>query len=101
MGYQAFKTYPEIKRTSEYKVCDMLNGDSKNFVRSSFAGDEIVVGGSEDGVGYVWDAGTGGIISRLVAHTGIVYNLAWNAKQNLFVSCSDDKTVKTWWSDTK
>jgi COMPASS component SWD3 len=29
----------------------------------------------------------------------MVYNAVWNQKQNLFVSCSDDKTLKTWWYD--
>lgn len=71
---------------------------SKNFIRAGFAaGDSLVVGGSEDGVVYIWDAEKGEILQKLYSHSGIVYNASWNSRQSLFCSCSDDTTVKTWW----
>jgi COMPASS component SWD3 len=48
---------------------------------------------------YIWDQDTGEVLQKLKGHTGIVYNAVWNQKQSLFVSCSDDKTLKTWWYD--
>lgn len=78
---------------------------SKNFVRASFGPDEsLVVGGSEDGLVYIWDAATGEILQRLGSHspdchTDIAYRAVWNAHQSLLVSCSHDCTVKTWWYD--
>ncbi|KAJ3298013.1 hypothetical protein HK104_011237 [Borealophlyctis nickersoniae] len=74
---------------------------SKNFIRAAFAGDSMVVGGSEDGQVYLWDVDTGDILQTLAAHKGIVYSASWNARRSLFVSCSDDRTVKTWWFDDK
>ncbi|KND00356.1 uncharacterized protein SPPG_04680 [Spizellomyces punctatus DAOM BR117] len=72
---------------------------SKNFVRAGFAGDALVVGGSEDGIVYIWDAAKGDILQTLRGHQGIVYSAAWNSRQSLFASCSDDRTVRTWWFD--
>ncbi|KAJ3417585.1 hypothetical protein HDV05_000042 [Chytridiales sp. JEL 0842] len=73
---------------------------SKSFIRSSFAGDSLVVGGSEDGLVHVWDMEKGTLLSRLRGHQGIVYSAAYNKHQSLFASCSDDRTLKTWWFDS-
>ncbi|CAG8596188.1 14840_t:CDS:10 [Funneliformis mosseae] len=72
---------------------------SKNFIRAGFVNDSLIVGGSEDGIVYIWDQDTGEVLQKLRGHTGIVYNAIWSQKQSLFVSCSDDKTLKTWWYD--
>ncbi|KAI8915147.1 WD40-repeat-containing domain protein [Powellomyces hirtus] len=72
---------------------------SKNFVKAAFAGDALVVGGSEDGIVYIWDAGTGDILQKLRGHAGVVYHAAWSSRQSLFATCSDDGTAKTWWFD--
>ena len=53
----------------------------------------------QDGIVYIWDQDTGEVLQKLKGHSGMVYNAAWNNKQSLFVSCSDDKTLKTWWYD--
>lgn len=45
---------------------------------------------------YIWDQDTGEVLQKLRGHAGIVYDTIWNPKQNLFVSCSDDKTLKSW-----
>ena len=72
---------------------------SKNFVKCSFAvGDSLIVGGSEDGIIYIWDA-TGNCVQTLRGHDGAVYSASFNAKQSLFVSGSDDNSVKTWHFD--
>ncbi|KAI8929536.1 WD40-repeat-containing domain protein [Entophlyctis helioformis] len=71
---------------------------SKNFIRASFAGESLIVGGSEDGAVYVWDRDKGGVLQRLRGgHAGIVYSVAWNARQALFASCAEDHSLCTWW----
>ncbi|RIB15535.1 WD40-repeat-containing domain protein [Gigaspora rosea] len=72
---------------------------SKNFIRARFANKPLIVGGSENGVVYIWDQDTGEVLQKLRGHVGIVYDTTWNPKQNLFVSCSDDKTLKSWCYD--
>ncbi|KAI8819010.1 WD40-repeat-containing domain protein [Fimicolochytrium jonesii] len=74
---------------------------STNFVKASFAGDALVVGGSEDGIVYIWDSAKGDILQKLRGHRGVVYGAVWASRQSLFASCSDDRTVKTWWFDEK
>ena len=70
---------------------------SKNFIRASFGlGDSLVLGGSEDGGVYVWDARSGNLLERLRGHVGTVYRAEWNAARGVVVSCSDDGTVRTW-----
>lgn len=72
---------------------------SKNFVRAKFADNNLIVGGSEDGIVYIWDQETGEVLQKLRGHQGVVYDSAWNAKQGMLASCSDDQTVKVWWYD--
>ncbi|KAI8640990.1 WD40-repeat-containing domain protein [Parasitella parasitica] len=72
---------------------------SKNFVRANFADNNLIVGGSEDGIVYIWDQDTGEVLQKLRGHSGVVYDAAWNAKQGMLASCSDDQTVKVWWYD--
>ncbi|KAI9030913.1 WD40-repeat-containing domain protein [Phycomyces nitens] len=74
---------------------------SKNFVRAGFADNNLIVGGSEDGNVYIWDQATGEVLQKLRGHSGVVYEAAWNAKQSMLASCSDDQTVKVWWYDDK
>ena len=70
----------------------------KNFIRCGFGpSDALIVGGSEDGMGYLWDKESGQVQQVLRGHQGVVYDLAWNDKQALLASCSDDGTVRTWW----
>ncbi|KAI9334612.1 WD40-repeat-containing domain protein [Obelidium mucronatum] len=72
---------------------------SKNFVRCSFAGESLVVGGSEDSMVHIWDTEKGTLLSRLSGHGGIAYSARWNSNQSLLCSCSDDRSLKTWWFD--
>jgi WD40 repeat protein len=60
-----------------------------------------VVGGSEDGLVYIWDLGTGKLLSRLRGHSDVVYHAKWNENQSLLATCSDDGTAMTWWYDAK
>ncbi|KAI8912581.1 WD40-repeat-containing domain protein [Gorgonomyces haynaldii] len=75
---------------------------SKNFIRASFAGESLVVGGSEDGAVYIWDREKGDLLQRLRHHQGLVYRINWNQKQSMFVSCSNDCTLAMWsYDETK
>lgn len=73
---------------------------SKNFVGCSFGSSQkLVVGGSEDGLVYVWDINTGAVVETLVGHTGVVYTAKWSEQASLLASCGDDNTIKTWGMD--
>lgn len=70
---------------------------SKNFVRASFGPREsVVIGGSEDGFVYLWDAATTNLLAKLGPAEGPVYRAEWNARQSLLASCSHDAIVSTW-----
>ncbi|KAJ2236371.1 hypothetical protein IWW45_001850 [Coemansia sp. RSA 485] len=85
-----------LKRLCRYKG---HQNTSKNFIRSSFMGDSLIVGGSEDGMVYIWDRESTNIVQRLYGHQGIVYDAKWNPKRGILCSASDDWTLKTWWFD--
>lgn len=74
---------------------------SKNFIRAGFAHNSLLVGGSEDGLVYIWDQESGDILQKLHGHEAMVYNAVWSPKQSMFVSSSDDRTVRTWYYDGK
>jgi COMPASS component SWD3 len=59
-----------------------------------------VLGGSEDGNLYVWDARSGELLDRLAGHKGVVTHVEWSKSQSLAVTASHDGTVRTWWQDT-
>lgn len=70
---------------------------SANFVRARFGPkDETIVGGSEDGCVYLWDAQTGAVLHRLRGHEGVVYDVDWSERASQLVSCSHDGTVRLW-----
>ena len=72
----------------------------KNLIRASFGPKQaVIVGGSEDGYVYIWDIETGYVLQKLGGHQGTVYQAVWNPKQGLIASCSDDKSIGTWWYD--
>ncbi|KAJ2520744.1 hypothetical protein H4217_001845 [Coemansia sp. RSA 1939] len=85
-----------LKRLRRYKG---HQNTSKNFIRSDFIGDSLVVGGSEDGMVYIWDRESTSVVQRLDGHKGIVYEAKWNPKRGILCSASDDWTLKTWWFD--
>ncbi|OMJ26814.1 putative WD repeat-containing protein [Smittium culicis] len=70
---------------------------SKNFIRSNFMNNSLIVGGSEDGKVYIWNKDTGDIVINLEGHRGIVYEAKWHAKRGLLCSASDDSNLITWW----
>ncbi|KAJ1725153.1 hypothetical protein LPJ53_000649 [Coemansia erecta] len=86
-----------LKRLCRYKG---HQNTSKNFIRSSFIGDSLIVGGSEDGMVYIWDRESTNIVQRLSGHRGIVYDAKWNPRRGILCSASDDWTLKTWWFDS-
>lgn len=70
---------------------------SANFVRARFGPkDETVVGGSEDGCAYLWDAQTGAVLQRLSGHEGVVYDVDWSERASQLASCSHDGSVRLW-----
>jgi COMPASS component SWD3 len=70
---------------------------SKNFIRCQFgSSDQIILGGSEDGAVYVWDADSGKVLDRLTGHAGSVFRATWSQQWNLLSSCSEDGTVRLW-----
>ncbi|PVU87218.1 hypothetical protein BB561_006430 [Smittium simulii] len=70
---------------------------SKNFIKSGFIHNELVVGGSENGQVFIWNKDTGEIVSKLRGHEGVAYEAKWNPKHGLLCSAGNDKILKTWW----
>lgn len=92
---------------SDVKLCQKYLGQKQGrfVIRSCFGGNmndshtdsqNFVVSGSEDAFVYVWHRFHGQLIERLEGHTACVNSVAWNSKRNLFVSGSDDHTVRVW-----
>ena len=77
-------------------MCTVVLECWKNFIRTKFAANSFITGGSEDGFVYIWDVDTGDLIQRLKGHQGVVYDVAWNQNQSLLISCSDDHNILAW-----
>ncbi|CAG8561372.1 4546_t:CDS:2 [Acaulospora colombiana] len=80
----------DVRKARPIKRLKGHQNTSKNFIRAGFVNNSLIVGGSEE---------TEEVLQKLKGHSGIVYDAIWNPKQCLLVSCSDDKTLKTWWYD--
>ncbi|KAJ1672862.1 hypothetical protein EV182_006342, partial [Spiromyces aspiralis] len=91
----------DLRTLKQHRKLKGHQNTSKNFIRSRFAKSSLVVGGSEDGLVYVWDQNTGALAQRLEGHTGIVYDVCWDGHRGLLCSASDDCTLRTWHTDFK
>jgi WD40 repeat protein len=69
----------------------------KHFVRARFGPDErTVIGGSEDGRIWCWDASSGAVIEKIAAHSGGVYDVVWSSHGHCFASCGEDPGILLW-----
>jgi WD40 repeat protein/serine/threonine protein kinase len=50
---------------------------------------------SEDGTGAVWDV-DGNLVTRLIGHTSVVWNLGWAPDGNTLATVSIDNTIRIW-----
>ncbi|KAF9935832.1 hypothetical protein BGZ67_002930 [Mortierella alpina] len=91
----------DVRMTRPLRKLKGHQNTSKNFIRAGFAHNSLLVGGSEDGLVYIWDQESGDILQKLQGHEAMVYNAVWSPKQSMFVSSSDDRTVRTWYYDEK
>ncbi|KAH0789049.1 WD40 repeat-like protein [Histomonas meleagridis] len=70
---------------------------SKHFVRARFGSEgRTVVGGSEDGKIYTWDADTGILVEKLDAHKGGALDIIYSKKLQMFASCGEDSVIRLW-----
>ncbi len=70
-----------------------------NIIKCAFGGvsENLVVCGSEDTCIYIWNRDKGDLLTRLEGHTQSVNSVHWNPTDPyLFVSASDDQTVRIW-----
>ncbi|KAF9172104.1 hypothetical protein BGX20_006334 [Mortierella sp. AD010] len=91
----------DVRMTRPLRKLKGHQNTSKNFIRAGFAHNSLLVGGSEDGLVYIWDQESGDILQKLQGHEAMVYNAVWSPKQSMFVSSSDDRTVRTWYYNEK
>ncbi|KAF9022717.1 hypothetical protein BGZ52_000694 [Haplosporangium bisporale] len=91
----------DVRMTRPLRKLKGHQNTSKNFIRAGFAHNSLLVGGSEDGLVYIWDQESGDILQKLHGHEAMVYNAVWSPKQSMFVSSSDDRTVRTWYYDER
>jgi WD40 repeat protein len=70
---------------------------ARHFVRARFApDDQTVIGGSDDGKIYCWNATTGEIVDVIPAHPKGVFDIVWNSHGHCFASCGDDPDLHVW-----
>jgi COMPASS component SWD3 len=111
----------DLRMVKPLKRFTHLANTSRNFIRSAFAHASLVVGGSEDGLVYLWDhhrnqGGTSGEdgaatstivaaggttseepIATLEGHKGgSCYEVRWSGGSQMLASCGDDRTVRIW-----
>lgn len=55
--------------------------------------DEIITGGSSDGMVYLWDTRTGKIHDRLGGHNAAVTDVAIHPSRRILLSASTDRTL--------
>ncbi|KAG0217380.1 hypothetical protein BGX33_010683 [Mortierella sp. NVP41] len=91
----------DVRMTRPLRKLKGHQNTSKNFIRAGFAHNSLLVGGSEDGLVYIWDQESGDVLQKLQGHEAMVYNAVWSPKQSMFVSSSDDRTVRTWYYDAR
>jgi WD40 repeat protein len=48
---------------------------------------------------YIWDQEKGDVLQRLSGHKGAVYSGVWHKRKSRMLSCSDDRTIISWWFD--
>jgi WD40 repeat protein len=70
---------------------------SRSFVRTRFGPDEkTVIGGSDDGMVYVWDVSSGVLVEKLEGHCGGVLDVVHSPHGHCFASCGGNEVVKIW-----
>ncbi|KAH0787986.1 WD repeat protein [Histomonas meleagridis] len=95
-------------RDSTNRIWDLRNPDNvmvlkghqnstRHFVRAHFGpNDKSVIGGSDDGKIYCWDASNGKVIETLGAHNAGVFDVVWSSHAHCFASCGNDTSVLLW-----
>jgi WD40 repeat protein len=69
----------------------------RHFVRARFGPDErTVIGGSDDGKLYCWDAASAAVIDKVAAHGGGVYDVVWSSHGHCFASCGNEPGIILW-----
>jgi len=91
-----------VKDISANKNAFAFSSDYIDEIFNSFAISEknnIVIGANGDGKLYVADLTRGKIIKKLKGHLSDAFDIAFNPEENLFASCSKDRSILIW--DTK
>lgn len=87
----------DLRKTDSVLLLKGHSNASKHFVRARYGPDDkTVIGGSDDGRIYCWDATTGKVIDKLRAHQKGVFDIVWSSHAHLFASCGNDNKVLLW-----
>ena len=87
----------DLRMTDKVVVLKGHQNSSKHFVKARFGpGDKTIIGGSDDGKIYIWDAITGQQIDRMRAHPMGVFDIVWSSHSHSFASCGEDTNVLLW-----
>lgn len=70
--------------------------DGANVVRYIPNNPNIIISGGKDGYLRVWNELTGEKIEAIPAHNYAVYGIVFSPDGNYFVTCSRDKSIKVW-----
>lgn len=97
------KLYGHLQDDFNFRSC--FGYTAKN--ESGIADEELALTGSKDGYVYIWKLASGGLVTRIRAHEGLVSSVEWNRTHKtqpgdardygkLWCSVSDDHAVKIW-----
>ncbi|OHT14240.1 WD repeat protein [Tritrichomonas foetus] len=87
----------DLRKTDSVVLLKGHSNASKHFVRARYGPDDkTVIGGSDDGKIYCWDAESGKVVDKMRAHPMGVFDVVWSSHAHMFASCGNDNNVLLW-----
>lgn len=75
-------------------LADYQGKQEKSMSSGEFLGPAVLVSGSYDGELYIWDRTQ--LVDIIKAHSGPIFEIKLNARENSFITCSSDGLAKIW-----
>ncbi|EAX88544.1 WD repeat protein, putative [Trichomonas vaginalis G3] len=87
----------DLRMPNQVMLLKGHQNSAKHFVRAHFGPTgSTVIGGSDDGKIYTWDANTGKVIDKIRANRSCVFDVVWSSHAHMFASCGDEEKIRLW-----